>query len=253
MTGRFGASDRGDGTLERALLGQRTPDVPLARLQELDRHVERLGLDVFGQGDRHGTGLGRVGQHAHGGERDREELLGAVDTVEVARQRPEGVGDLDAGVVRHARSAGAPDRRRGSRRCRSAAAGRAGGSSWRARRRSACWRHPVRPTRSPRRSPGDGACGRSRPPGAPSPARCAPGGTASGRARSSWICLSAWPTPATLPCPKMPKMPGMVRSRTSPSTVHWLARNSTRAWPTVIRLRRSGWCVIDCCLSGFCV
>lgn len=52
---------------------------------------------------------------------------------------------------------------------------------------------------------------------------------------STWSCLIACPSPATLPCPKMPKMPGIVRSRTSPSTVHWLARNSTSAWPTVMR------------------
>ena len=37
-----------------------------------------FGLDVFGQGDRHRAGLGRVGEHAHCCESDREELLGAL-------------------------------------------------------------------------------------------------------------------------------------------------------------------------------
>ncbi|BDZ49675.1 hypothetical protein GCM10025867_19160 [Frondihabitans sucicola] len=74
--------------------------MPLARLEELEGDVDGLGLDVFGQGDRHGARLGGVGQHAQGSESDREELLGAVDAVEEARQRPERVGDLDARVVR---------------------------------------------------------------------------------------------------------------------------------------------------------
>src|SRR5699024_3454930 len=51
---------------------------------------------------------------------------------------------------------------------------------------------------------------------------------------STLYCFRAWPIPATLPCPKIPNMPAMVRSRCSPSTVHWWPKNSTSAWLTVI-------------------
>src|SRR3954451_17132781 len=48
-------------------------------------------------------------------------------------------------------------------------------------------------------------------------------------------CSSAWPTPATLPCPKMPKQPGMSRCRTPSRSLYWLARKRTSAWATVSR------------------
>src|SRR5438132_13125584 len=55
---------------------------------------------------------------------------------------------------------------------------------------------------------------------------------------AAWYCFRAWPTPATLPCPKIPNVPGISRSRYSwfptVSTVYCLDRNSTTAWATVI-------------------
>jgi hypothetical protein len=98
-TGMPRGADGGDGSFERPALGDGATDVPLPRLQELLGDVDPLRLDVLGQGDGHGAGLGRVGQHPHGGEGDREQLLGPVDPVEEARQRPERVGDLQRGVV----------------------------------------------------------------------------------------------------------------------------------------------------------
>ena len=50
---------------------------------------------------------------------------------------------------------------------------------------------------------------------------------------SSRCSSSAWPTPATLPCPKMPKQPAISRCSTPSRSVCWLARNRTSAWATV--------------------
>ena len=47
---------------------------------------------------------------------------------------------------------------------------------------------------------------------------------------------SAWPTPATLPWPKMPKHPAISRRSTPSRSLYWLARNRTRAWATVRRI-----------------
>ena len=44
---------------------------------------------------------------------------------------------------------------------------------------------------------------------------------------------SAWPIPATLPCPKMPKQPSISRCRTPSRSVRCAARKRTTAWPTV--------------------
>ena len=65
--------------------------MPYALTEELQRPVEGLSLYVLGHGDGDGAGLGRVGQHAHGVEQGRDQLLGAVDAVEEARDRTEAV------------------------------------------------------------------------------------------------------------------------------------------------------------------
>ena len=73
--------------------------MPHALGEELDRPVVGLGLNVLGQGDRDGAGLGRVCQHAHTGQQRRDQLLGTVDTVEEAGHGAESVVDGD--VQRH--------------------------------------------------------------------------------------------------------------------------------------------------------
>ena len=45
----------------------------------------------------------------------------------------------------------------------------------------------------------------------------------------------AWPMPATLPWPKMPKQPANSRCSRPSRSLYWLARNSTRAWAMVSR------------------
>ena len=74
--------------------------VPDALAEELRRPVERLGLHVLGQADRHGASLGRVGQHPHRGERARDQLLGPVDAVPEPRDRFESVVDGDVQTAR---------------------------------------------------------------------------------------------------------------------------------------------------------
>src|SRR5215210_7654623 len=52
---------------------------------------------------------------------------------------------------------------------------------------------------------------------------------------SSSACSRAWPTPATLPCPKMPKQPSTSRCSTPSRSLYCWARNRTTAWATVRR------------------
>ncbi len=65
-------------------LGHGAADVPHPPAEQLHGPVEGLGLDVLGEGDRHGTGVDRVGEDPHGVHHRRDELLGAVDPVEEA-------------------------------------------------------------------------------------------------------------------------------------------------------------------------
>ena len=67
--------------------------MPHALGEEFDRPIVGLGLNVLGQGDRDGAGLGRVCQHAHTGQQRRDQLLGTVDTVEEAGHGAESVVD----------------------------------------------------------------------------------------------------------------------------------------------------------------
>ena len=91
--GTLGGADLGDRTLEGGALDGRTAHVPHALGEEFDRPIVGLGLDVLGQGDRDGAGLGRVCQHAHTGQQRRDQLLGTVDTVEEAGHGAESVVD----------------------------------------------------------------------------------------------------------------------------------------------------------------
>ncbi len=94
------ASRSVDGARQRPALRERPAQVPLARREERERHVERLRLHVLGQRDRDGARLGRVGEHAHGRERDRVQLIGPLHAVEEARERAERVVHAHARVVR---------------------------------------------------------------------------------------------------------------------------------------------------------
>src|SRR5215213_1069445 len=56
-------------------------------------------------------------------------------------------------------------------------------------------------------------------------------GLASSPANSA--CSRAWPIPATLPWPKMPKQPANSRCSTPSDSEYWAARNLTTACATV--------------------
>ncbi len=86
---------------EGSARGRGAAHVPDALVEELDRPVVGLGLNVLGQGDRHGTGLGRVGQDAHAAQQRGDQLLGTVDAVEEARDGAERVvdGDVQRGRI----------------------------------------------------------------------------------------------------------------------------------------------------------
>ena len=93
--GTLGGADLSNSALEGGALNGRTAHVPHALGEEFDWPVVGLGLDVLGQGDRDGAGLGRVGQHAHTAEQRRDQLLGAVNTVEETGDGTERVIDGD--------------------------------------------------------------------------------------------------------------------------------------------------------------
>ena len=76
--------DEGGGVGDVDLLGQRPGDAPDPLREQLDRPVEGLGLDVLGQGDGGRPGLDRVGEHPHGPEQGRRQLLRAAHPVEEA-------------------------------------------------------------------------------------------------------------------------------------------------------------------------
>src|SRR3954464_7149899 len=58
-----------------------------------------------------------------------------------------------------------------------------------------------------------------------------------GRSAEPVVCASrsACPTPATLPCPKIPKHPGISRCCTPSRSLYWFARKRTSACETVSR------------------
>ena len=91
--GALGGADLGDRALEGGALGRGTAHVPHALGEELDRPVVGLSLNVLGQSNRHGTGLGRIGQDAHAVQERGNQLLGTVDAVEEARHGAERVVD----------------------------------------------------------------------------------------------------------------------------------------------------------------
>ena len=91
--GALGGADLGDRAHDGGALGRGTAHVPHALGEELDRPVVGLGLNILRQGDRDGTGLGRVSQDAHAVQQRGNQLLGTVDAVEEARHGTERVVD----------------------------------------------------------------------------------------------------------------------------------------------------------------
>ena len=61
--------------------------------------VVGLALDILGQRQGHGAGLGRIGQHAHGVDRRAHQLLGPIDAVPVLAHRAKGIVGADRQVV----------------------------------------------------------------------------------------------------------------------------------------------------------
>ncbi len=72
-------------------IGDRSPYVPGAFGEELVRPVVRLGLNVLRESERHGSGLDRVGEHAHGVQGGGDERFRPGDPVEVPRHRAQAV------------------------------------------------------------------------------------------------------------------------------------------------------------------
>ena len=87
--------DRLGGAADVLVVGVRAADPPFALGQEFLGHVEGFGLDVLGQRDGHGAGLGRIGQDAQAVVERREQLFRPGDPVKELGQRPEGVVDGD--------------------------------------------------------------------------------------------------------------------------------------------------------------
>ena len=81
------------GRLQRSHVGTVARDGPHAPLEQFHRVVERLGLHVLRQRERHGAGVGGRGQRAHGLHQRRHELLRTIDAIPVARDGTEAVVD----------------------------------------------------------------------------------------------------------------------------------------------------------------
>ena len=92
---RIISTARAEGLARRRL----AVDRPDTRLQELGAPLERLGLHILGERDRDRPGIRRVGEHAHGLERSRVQLLGSLDAIEEPRHRPKAVVDRHRRVV----------------------------------------------------------------------------------------------------------------------------------------------------------
>src|SRR5207244_10107300 len=77
-----GAND-GRRAVERGCVGQRTAKAPYAALEELARIIKCLCLHVLGQRQSDSTGIRLARQHAHRRKRRGDELLWALEPVEV--------------------------------------------------------------------------------------------------------------------------------------------------------------------------
>ena len=100
MIGFCAPAEQPGDRLDLVGVGDRAADHPIPLGEELGREVERVRLDVLGQRQHHGTGVHRVGQHAHRGGQRGEQLLGPVDAVEEPGDRPERVVDRGVGLDR---------------------------------------------------------------------------------------------------------------------------------------------------------
>ena len=91
-------ADQRDGARELVLVRARPALRPHARLEQTLGKVVGLGLHVLADRQRHRPAVHRVGQHLHGAAEGRNQLLGPLDAVEVARHGPEAVGSGDCAV-----------------------------------------------------------------------------------------------------------------------------------------------------------
>ena len=80
---RHPASSRASGALAAQAMH--------ALVEEALGVVERFGLDVLAEGERHRAAFGRVGQHRDRARQRRHDLLGPHDAVEIARDRAEAI------------------------------------------------------------------------------------------------------------------------------------------------------------------
>jgi len=73
---RFDARISADGAIKRASVGERTPDMPDAGLEELRRIVEAFGLHVLREGQHHRSGFSRLVSTRIAAESRGHELFG---------------------------------------------------------------------------------------------------------------------------------------------------------------------------------
>ena len=85
--------------LHAVLGGDAAVNAPDALVEEVHGIVIGLGLNILGQGDSDSTGVGGVGQNAHGGDHVGHDLLGTVDTAPVLGNSLESVMSGDGQVV----------------------------------------------------------------------------------------------------------------------------------------------------------
>ena len=87
------------GRREFRAVGARAARCPDTLLEDMRGEVESLGLHVLAEPERDRAAFGRVRQHLHGAGEGRDDLLRPGDTVEIARDRAEGVIGADGAVL----------------------------------------------------------------------------------------------------------------------------------------------------------
>ncbi len=95
----FRGLQRRDGGLDLAHIGALPALTPQARLQKMRRNLERLGLYILAEGERHRPAFRRIGEDGHGAVERRHDLFGPRDAVEIARHRAETIIRGDGAVA----------------------------------------------------------------------------------------------------------------------------------------------------------
>ena len=91
IIGRLGGLDRRDRRGELVFVRTDAARRPDLFGEQALRPVVGFGLNVLAHRQRHRPAFGGIGEHVHGALQGRNQLLGAIDAVEVARHRPEAV------------------------------------------------------------------------------------------------------------------------------------------------------------------